>query len=378
MAWQTMYHNESNNTHSEYVNFEHRDASGLSYRSTTAAGDAIYGEGAEGSPAELDPLGGNVGLYSPYFSFNAPPPIEPEYPSLFVRSEDAPMYVNGQLVSFSLDGLEVPASLALQSLANGSATVDYRFTDRTILGQLGIFEVRIPGTIDAATPPGGNPNTAYATNDRVEYFFSSFNWFVPRQTAVDKQLEFRNNASVKAQEIVINNDRCANFLAFLANKTEPDSPYLKADSYLLDLNGNKVTPAPDSLSIALSSLTAFGVAEFEGRISSSNRSGVDGNNVTYAVVRNHNQVIFNNDFYTQSKDDAALTVLHESLHLYSGYSDQALAKAASIYGKKPSDAPKEFAYTEQGITKASKYLQERIVEFCGTTKLSPNGGTVIR
>ena len=63
------------------------------------------------------------------------------------------MRVNGQLVTFSLDGLEVPASLALQSLANGSATVDYRFTDRTILGQLGIFEVRIPGSNTAATPP---------------------------------------------------------------------------------------------------------------------------------------------------------------------------------------------------------------------------------
>ncbi len=66
LVWQTVHHNTNNNTDSEYVNFEHWDASGLSYRSTTTSGDAMMGQGTEGAPAELNPLGGNVGLSSPY------------------------------------------------------------------------------------------------------------------------------------------------------------------------------------------------------------------------------------------------------------------------------------------------------------------------
>jgi hypothetical protein len=64
LAWQTVYH--GSNPPSEYVNLEHFDAGGLSYRSATKEGYDIYGEGGEGSPAELDPLGGNVGLSTPY------------------------------------------------------------------------------------------------------------------------------------------------------------------------------------------------------------------------------------------------------------------------------------------------------------------------
>ena len=169
MAWQTVYHNESNNTDSEYVNFEHRDASGLSYRSTTAAGTAITGGGAEGSPAELDPLGGNVGLSTPYLSFNNPPPlIQPEYPSLFVRAEDAPMYVNGQQVSCSLDGLAVGCGMAFAALSNGSAVPsDVVQFNNTVFGLgLGGSYVEIPGgssgggqaTISGGTTVSGTVN----------------------------------------------------------------------------------------------------------------------------------------------------------------------------------------------------------------------------
>lgn len=115
------------------------------------------------------------------------------------------------------------------------------------------------------------------------------------------------------------------------------------------------------------------------RVSSSNKSGQRGNTITYAEVINNSNVEFNNEFYSQSKDDAALTVIHESLHLYLGFSDQALAKAASMYGKNPSkDKPKEFKYNDEGRSKASKYLQGEIEKYCKPIKLSTGGGTVIR
>ncbi len=122
LAWQTAFFNPTNNTQSEYVNFEHWDASGLSYRSTTTSGDAIQGEGAEGAPAELDPLGGNVGLSTPYIQIaeEPPPPVEPEYPSLRNLFEESPMMVNGQKVTATLDGMEISWS-SLRSMAGGDA-----------------------------------------------------------------------------------------------------------------------------------------------------------------------------------------------------------------------------------------------------------------
>ncbi len=117
LAWQTVSY--YNNTTTEYVNFEHRDASGMSYRSTQSNGIDIYSEGAEGSPAELDPLGGNVGLSTPYIEITVPP--EPGYPTFELLGYESPMYVNGQRVSATLDGIEVPLSLVQSAVQSGSA-----------------------------------------------------------------------------------------------------------------------------------------------------------------------------------------------------------------------------------------------------------------
>jgi hypothetical protein len=124
----------------------------LSYLSTANDGTTIYGEGAEGSPAELDPMGSNVGLYTPYVELIQP--IKPEYPSLQLLNQEMPMYVNGQQVTATLDGMAVPLSLALSSLQSGSAQVDWRYTDRFLLGQMGIFAVQYQVHQNAPPPPG--------------------------------------------------------------------------------------------------------------------------------------------------------------------------------------------------------------------------------
>jgi len=65
----------------EVVLFEYSDASGMSYRTTNKLGEhAATGDGGEGSPIETDPLGGNIGTYTPFITLIEP--FDPEYPEL--------------------------------------------------------------------------------------------------------------------------------------------------------------------------------------------------------------------------------------------------------------------------------------------------------
>ena len=57
-----------------------------------------------------------------------------------------------------------------------------------------------------------------------------------------------------------------------------------------------------------------------------------------------------------------MALIHESLHLFAGYSDQALALAAKkLDGEKN---PKPYALTQQGMEDASKRLNEYIGKNC--------------
>lgn len=150
----------------------------MSYRSTTGSGTAIDSEGAEGSPAELDPLGGNVGLSTPYITFA--PPIEPEYPSLQPMNEFMPMYVNGQQVTCTLDGMSIGCSAAQSMLESGSAIPAALAPFQNLPGfqfnsaGLGLFTAYIPGYY--FSDPGGGSGT-----DDDPYIFGSYG-YQPAQT----------------------------------------------------------------------------------------------------------------------------------------------------------------------------------------------------
>ncbi len=110
---------EVDNPPNQFVYFENYDASQMSYRATKTDGVALLGEGYDGAPAEFDPLGGNAGLTTPYIELIEPPPPENQY--LIPFNRDSPMYVNGERVTVTLDGIEVPFGLAWSALQNGSA-----------------------------------------------------------------------------------------------------------------------------------------------------------------------------------------------------------------------------------------------------------------
>jgi YD repeat-containing protein len=100
------------------VNFQHYDASGLSYKTTLPSGLVVGNSWRqhEGSPAEMDALGGNVGLSTPYAQ-DSPTIPEPVYHNIF---SDSVMYVNGQKVTCYSNGSLDSCSSVTSQLQNGS------------------------------------------------------------------------------------------------------------------------------------------------------------------------------------------------------------------------------------------------------------------
>ena len=118
LAVQNLYHDSANNTTTETVRFENSDASGLSYRSTLANGTLLTAESKEGAPAELDPLGGNVGLVTHFFQFTTTPKQFPGQNPTFPGGEH---HVQPFSPVFELDGLEISAEEARAAIAGGRA-----------------------------------------------------------------------------------------------------------------------------------------------------------------------------------------------------------------------------------------------------------------
>ena len=369
LAWQTMYHNESNNTHSEYVNFEHRDASGLSYRSTTAAGDAIYGEGAEGSPAELDPLGGNVGLYSPYFTFVNPP--APEDPSLFLLGEESPQYVNGQRVTCQLDGLAIGCNQAYAALENGSAIPAALAAYQNLPGfsfqnnGLGIFTSFVPGhweSINANHGGGGNDDVIRIYTDTTfvpattNSFYFNISWSPTRQT--QQPIETLPTNLRGAVETRLDDGNCRQFLNNLLAQLGAK------DKNVDDLFGDvEKIGGPE----VVRNLVDF-------------RTPVDGISY-YGKKRTIGINAYNKrDTPTQSNQIVQryiTTIFHELIHRGFGKeSHEPLARAAfsllSVENKDVEKLPTKQDAKSQGIsldTAFSRYLDRRINDKC---KYDPN------
>jgi len=69
LAWQNLRF--YNNSETEYVKFEYTDASNLSQHSANKDGQVF--SNTYGDAVERDSMGGNVGVFNAYFTFNEPP-----------------------------------------------------------------------------------------------------------------------------------------------------------------------------------------------------------------------------------------------------------------------------------------------------------------
>jgi hypothetical protein len=99
--------------------FDNIERVGRSSKTTLTDGAAMFDESTDDSPVELDGLGGNAGISTPYLPFGGNPPQQyPEYQQL---GDESVMRINGQDVRATLDGVGIPFAFALHLLQNGSA-----------------------------------------------------------------------------------------------------------------------------------------------------------------------------------------------------------------------------------------------------------------
>jgi hypothetical protein len=139
-----------NNNSFEFVQFKHIEPSSVSIRSTDAAGNLNGGWGTEFEPAELDPLGGNVGFSTPYVELIPNPPSDlPDWSYLY---NENPLRINGQTVSFTMDGMSLPIAMnpsmlasILSRLRNGAIEVEsVSGFGISPMGGLGVIRVDLP------------------------------------------------------------------------------------------------------------------------------------------------------------------------------------------------------------------------------------------
>jgi hypothetical protein len=165
----------------------------------------------------------------------------------------------------------------------------------------------------------------------------------------------------RAAELLARDD-CGNFIAELisiAASLAQDGPLI-TPSFAPSRNlGGSPTPSYDQYY----GLNAYRSAVSEGRVTASGNSGVNGNLLTVGETTNHRTISWNREFYSQNLDDAARSVIHESLHLIPNFRDVTLAGAASIIATRNRNSPGR-ARNFANQSDASQYLNEQITRYC--------------
>lgn len=114
-----------------------------------------------------------------------------------------------------------------------------------------------------------------------------------------------------------------------------------------------------------SALNAYAGAVSQGRVSASNRQVRDGNRITYGETTNYSTIQWHTDFYALSGQEQAYHIVHESLHLIPGFSDQVLAGAAHlITSRNRTSAGDTGGYLSATTPNSSQYLNTRINAHC--------------
>ncbi|HET8669931.1 MAG TPA: hypothetical protein VFM05_04700, partial [Candidatus Saccharimonadales bacterium] len=170
-------------------------------------------------------------------------------------------------------------------------------------------------------------------------------------------------ASTRAAELLRDNNDCFNFISELMALTadiaiRPFNATPTPDFRpILGPNGLEPSFQPDA------ALQAYNTALAQGRVTASNRSGRNGNIITYGTTTNHRTIGWNREFYGLALVDQALMTLHESLHLFANFTDFAIADAAHMLASRStSRAGTRGNFRTQEA--ASLYINQQIAGHC--------------
>ena len=371
------------NAQGQYVYFDHRDASGMSVRSTTASGTVLFGEGYDGAPAELDPMGGNAGLSNPYIEVN-PPPIQPDTPLLQIYDPFDGLRINGQRVGCNLDGISIGCSQAFAALESGSAIPAALAPFQGLPGfqfnsyGLGIYSFTInnSGSNNAPTPPGGDPDTSYGTRNTSTTYYFSISWAVqiPQQQTQRQEMDVARvktdiqSARTKLTEKCLNNLK--DFLLGAIKKEfgfKDGSDELKffADEIVgLGSLLNSLAKAPITSSAVHRSEDVTDAIYNNRTVASFNRSGGSTSlnvGTKYFYEIQHNEIRVNDQprysLYSNSEKERVYTIVHEAIHsIIPDFSDEFFAEYISNGVIKKTD--------KDAFKKGSLALTKKIKELC--------------
>jgi hypothetical protein len=143
----------------------------------------MFDEGTDDSPVELDGLGGNAGISTPYLPFGGNPPQQ--YPEYQQMDDESVMRINGQDVRATLDGVGIPFAFALHLLQNGSALPAWLDRYQSLPGfrfesnGSGTFSVNIPRqvgwnvTYNGANDDRGTASAVYSGSNNYTFSFGA-------------------------------------------------------------------------------------------------------------------------------------------------------------------------------------------------------------
>lgn len=322
----------NSNVH-DSIAWEHYDPSGMSFRGTPKLGSELSGDGQfEGGPAEMDPKGGNVGLATPYFELISPPEPPSGDWGFIPMESDAPLMVNGQRVGCTVDGMSMGCGTALGMLGN-SLDIDFANSDLSILRSMGISwrQTREIGVINAPTPPGGNPDTAYATTlyeyeyyGHERYAFSTTTWLVDTPQERAEKAIVRTLES--ARNFLKNNPDCAKFLDKIASNLRLSADEINRTEFGMGDDGRLTAQ-----SIGVSGLLDLAAKAKVIRTDNSGTRVEGGMEYTNNLAARPGEIYVHESFMAGTKPPAQrYAVIHEAFHMLQGADDHEIYRAAQL------------------------------------------------
>jgi YD repeat-containing protein len=330
----------------EEVLWEHRDASNSSFRMTELGG-GVWGGTDEAEAAELDPTGANTGTHAPFI--NDPPP---EGGSLLVYPRFAdPTHPEA---SYSVDGIPVPVEYFMSRLDSAfqSSFGVYEYLAR-MSGNNGLYGNKwVPNPPSSTPVPEGAPDGHWESSAIA--VGPSWSWSMTLSGIVD-----RIKTDVEAAKGKVKGDqRCRDFLNDVLGRVHPDQPFF---------NDGKMTLSGVVPNDIFDALTTFSGASFE----ETKVSGVTAETINdLSTIVGSRHVMVNTSYSGQDRKARIFAVIHESLHMFSGFTDQALAESAQrVAGVKEKDL-QYFSRDPEGVKKASLKLNDYIKRYCSDLEVT--------